>query len=397
MSGETITIIGGGPSGMTLAWWLVEQGIPVTLLEREPEVPRDMRASTFHPATLDLLAPSGLSHELLARGTEVSRWQYLIHGTGETAIFDMACLADVTEFPFRLQCEQFQLTELLADRLTQHPLCDIRFGVAFVDCHQDATGVDVSVIERGREASIRCDWLLAADGAKSGVRKALEQTFDGQVFSKTSITLVIDYDFARDIPGLLGVNYVWLPNAHYSLMQLRDSWRFTYSPDQNQSVDDALTDEVARSHVAQVSATAAAAPITAKNHYILHQRCLERFRVDRVVFLGDSAHLNSPAGGMGMNSGIHDAYCLAQHMAEVWRGADATLLDRYDRRRRTIARDEVQRLSAKNYARHRETREAERAKIWSELQAITTDPNRHRDYLLDSSMIRSRQIEQTID
>ena len=101
MTGETITIVGGGPSGMTLAWWLVEQGIPVTLLEREPEVPHDMRASTFHPATLDLLAPSGLSHELLARGTEVSRWQYLIHATGETAIFDMACLADVTEFPFR--------------------------------------------------------------------------------------------------------------------------------------------------------------------------------------------------------------------------------------------------------------------------------------------------------
>ena len=397
MTGETITIIGGGPSGMTLAWWLVEQGIPVTLLEREPEVPHDMRASTFHPATLDLLAPSGLSHELLARGTEVSRWQYLIHATGETAIFDMACLADVTEFPFRLQCEQFQLTELLAKRLSQHPLCDIRFSVEFVDCHQDASGVDVSVIDQGREASIRCDWLLAADGAKSGVRKALGQTFEGQVFSKTSITLVIDHDFPSDIPGLLGVNYVWLPNTHYSLMQLRDSWRFTYSPAQDQRVEDALTDEVARSHVAQVSSAAAAAPITAKNYYTLHQRCLERFRVGRVIFLGDSAHLNSPAGGMGMNSGIHDAYCLAEHLVAVWQGADASLLDRYDRRRRTIARDEVQRLSAKNYARHRETREAERAKIWTELQAITADPVRQRDYLLDSSMIRSRQIEQTID
>ena len=162
-------------------------------------------------------------------------------------------------------------------------------------------------------------------------------------------------------------------------------------------MDDALSDEVARAHVAQVSTAAAAATITAKNYYTLHQRCLERFRVGRVIFLGDSAHLNSPAGGMGMNSGIHDAYCLAEHIVAVWQGADASLLDRYDRRRRTIARDEVQRLSAKNYARHRETREAERAKIWSELQAITADPDRQREYLLDSSMIRSRQIEQTID
>ena len=63
-------------------------------------------------------------------------------------------------------------------------------------------------------------------------------------------------------------------------MQLRDSWRFTYSPAQDQRVEDALTDEVARSHVAQVSSAAAAAPITAKNYYTLHQRCLERFGSD---------------------------------------------------------------------------------------------------------------------
>ena len=76
-------------------------------------------------------------------------------------------------------------------------------------------------------------------------------------------------------------------------MQLRDTWRFTYSPAQDQRVEDALTEEVARSHVAQVSLQRRSA-ITAKNYYTLHQRCLERFRVGRVVFLGDSAHLNSP-------------------------------------------------------------------------------------------------------
>ena len=97
-----------------------------------------------------------------------------------------------------------------------------------------------------------------------------------------------------------------------------------------------------------------------------------------------------------MNSGIHDAYCLA----DIWLRFGRVLMPHCSIvtiGRRTIARDEVQRLSAKNYARHRETREAERAKIWSELQAITADPIRQRDYLLDSSMIRSRQIEQTID
>ena len=248
-----------------------------------------MRASTFHPATLDLLAPSGLSHELLARGTEVSRWQYLIHATGETAIFDMACLADVTEFPFRLQCEQFS-----SPSYSRNDSLNIRsaiFGSMLslsTVIRTPPVSMLVSSIRDARRLSGVTGYL--ADGAKSGVRKALGQTFEGQVFSKTSITLVIDHDFASDIPGL-GVNYVWLPNTHYSLMQLRDTWRFTYSPAQDQRVEDALTEEVARSHVAQVSAAAAAAPITAKNYYTLHQRCLERFRVGRVVFLGDSAHL----------------------------------------------------------------------------------------------------------
>ena len=121
MSSAPVTIVGAGPSGLTLAWWLIERGHTVTVLEREPAVPKDMRASTFHPATLDLLADSGLADALVARGTMVPEWQYLIHESGERAVFDMACLSDVTAYPFRLQCEQFQLTELLAARLTEHP------------------------------------------------------------------------------------------------------------------------------------------------------------------------------------------------------------------------------------------------------------------------------------
>jgi 3-(3-hydroxy-phenyl)propionate hydroxylase len=123
---------------------------------------------------------------------------------------------------------------------------------------------------------------------------------------------------------------------------------------------------------------------------------MESFRVNRVLFAGDSAHLNSPAGGMGMNSGLHDAQCLVDHLLPVLEGEHDKLMDRYDRRRRTIASDEVQRLSARNYRRHRETDPARRAEIWQELQQTVSDPARMREYLLDASMIRSRQREQEI-
>lgn len=98
-----------------------------------------------------------------------------------------------------------------------------------------------------------------------------------------------------------------------------------------------------------------------------------------------------------MNSGIHDARSLADHLVPILQGSDPSLLARYDRRRRTIAREEVQRLSAKNYARHRETEASKRRLIWQELQDTINDPVKHREYLLDAAMIRSRERELTID
>ena len=394
---STVVIVGAGPSGLTLACWLVNQGVTVSVLEREAAIPKDMRASTFHPATLDLLDESGLASELIQRGTVVPKWQYLIHETGERSVFDMACLDDVTAYPFRLQCEQFQLTELLAARLDKHPLCTLYFSTYFQDAFTKDERVQLHFEDADGPQQGACDWLIAADGASSQVRKSLGLSFEGTVFPKTSITLVMEHPFEEDIPNLLGVNYVWLPDRHYSLMRLRDTWRFTYSPEPGQDTETALSDPVARAHIDRVSPRAAEATIRSRNCYTLHQRCLEQFCHGRILFMGDAAHLNSPAGGMGMNSGIHDARSLADHLLPVLQGESARLLGRYDRRRRIIALEEVQRLSAQNYARHRETNQDKRRVIWDDLQDIVNDPARHRSYLLDAAMIRSREREATIE
>ena len=94
-----------------------------------------------------------------------------------------------------------------------------------------------------------------------------------------------------------------------------------------------------------------------------------------------------------MNSGIHDIHSLVEHLLPVLRGADDVLLDRYSRRRRTIALEEVQRLSARNHRWHRETDPEKRAEIWRELQEVVNDRDKTREFLLNSSMIRSRQRE----
>ncbi|MEM1413193.1 MAG: NAD(P)/FAD-dependent oxidoreductase [Pseudomonadota bacterium] len=393
---ESVTIIGAGPAGLCCALWLVRAGIPVTVLEKETGLPEDMRASTFHPATLDLLDESGISRSLIGQGTRVPKWQYLQHETGERVVFDLSSISDATAHPYRLQVEQFRLTNAIVARLRDEPGFKLLRGAQLTVVEPEGETVRLSYEHNGEMQYDQARWLIAADGAHSVVRKQLGLSFEGSVFPRTSITLVLDHRFQDDTEELLGVNYVWTADGHFSLMRVRDLWRFSFSPRDEENPVEAHDREAAEARLQSVFPKRTPYRIQQLNHYTLHQRCLAAFRRDNVLFCGDAAHLNSPAGGMGMNSGIHDAACLVDHLLPVLAGKDEALLDRYDRRRRTIALEEVQRLSTKNYKRHRETDPERRVAIWDKLQATASDPARQREFLLDSSMIASLRREAEI-
>jgi 3-(3-hydroxy-phenyl)propionate hydroxylase len=390
-------IVGAGPSGLVCALFLVRAGVPVTVLEQGAGLAEDMRASTFHPATLDLLQGTGVVRTLLGQGTRVPRWQYLRHDTSERIIFDLERLADVTAHPYRLQVEQFRLTSAIVERLRDEPLFRLRRGARVTRIEAEDDRVLVRFEENGEDLEEQCRWLIAADGGRSTIRKSMGLAFEGSVFPRTSITLVLDNRFQDQVEGLLGVNYVWTEDGHYSLMRVRDLWRFSFAPLDEDDPVEARETSAAQARLQAVFPRGEPYRIQQLNHYTIQQRCLDSFRHGRVLFCGDSAHLNSPAGGMGMNSGVHDAACLVEHLVPVMEGADPSLLDRYDRRRRRIAQEEVQRISARSYQRHRETDPQRRAEIWRELEETAADPVRHRAYLLETSMIRSREREKEIE
>jgi 3-(3-hydroxy-phenyl)propionate hydroxylase len=392
-----ITITGAGPVGLFAAVMLVNAGYRIRMLEKNEGLALDMRASTFHPATLDLLKPLGLAEPLIARGSIRQSWQYMVHGTKKHAVFDLDSISDLTEHPFRLQCEQFHFSNIAVEHLLGSPLFEIHFGHELLAVQDQGNLVQLQIRGPDGEYQSRTPWLIAADGGRSKVRKHLGLAFDGSVFPTSAVTLVLSHPFQDDIPGLLGINYVWTESGHYSLMQVRDMWRFSYSPDQDQSIEEALSDPVTQWHVHDVFPSTEPYELLQSSYYTLQQRCLESFRFGRILFVGDSAHLSSPVGGLGMNGGIHDAHCLVEHLVPVLQGADDSLLDRYSRRRRTIALEEVHRLSARNYHWHRETDPDKRAEIWRELQDIVNDNEKTRDFLLDSSLIRSRQREKEIE
>lgn len=394
---KPIIIAGAGPVGLYAALLLVREGFRVIVLEKQAGFELNRRASTFHPATLDLLEPLGLTEPLVARGSIFSGWQYMIHGTKNHAVFDLESISDLTSHPYRLQCEQYYFSDLALEILLQSPLFEIRFGHAIVELEEDGGEVCVRAGKPGEEYEQSTPWLIAADGGNSTVRDQLGLAFDGSVLPSTSITLELNHPFQYDIAGLLGVNYVWTETGYYSLIQIRDLWRFTYSPERDQPLPEALSPEAVQAHVQSVFPKLKPYELLHVDHYTLQQRCLASFRTGHVLFVGDAAHLNSPTGGMGMNAGIHDAYCLVEHLLPVLNGEDAALLDRFSRRRQTIALEEIQRLSDRNFRWHRETNPEKRMEIWLELQEIVNDRQKTRDFLLDSSMIRSRWREQQID
>lgn len=395
---DRVLIAGAGPVGLSCALFLTRSGIPVSVYEAESELPEDMRASTFHPATLDVLEDARIVGDLLANGVKCRQWQYRNHVTGECAVFDMEVLRGRTSHPYRLQCEQFRLTRAICSRLGDNRLFNLEFGARVTHAKQTGDGVEIEVEGRDGRRTVRGRYVIGADGAGSRIRKAMGLGFTGETYPITSLTVAVGYPFDKHIEGLLSVNYCWTQNSHFSMMQLKDVWRVGFSPKPGQSLQEALQPEQVQARLQEIHPKEGPYEIVHAGAYTIHRRIADSFRAGRMVLAGDAAHLNSPSGGLGMNSGIHDARDLCDKLAAIiLKGADELLLDRYSQQRRSIALDDVQVRSDRNYRRHRVRGKKQRAEVWDELQRVTGDRRLMIDFLMESSMLRSLEKAERIE
>ncbi len=386
-----VIIVGAGPVGLMTALLLSDQGIEWRLIASEPVLAGDLRASTFHPPTLDLLGRLGLAEPLIAEGLVSPTWQVRLHATGERAEFDLSVIADDTDHPFRLQCEQSRLCAMVLERLQADPKGTLMLGWTVDGVTADETGVAVTarpVDAPGADPqTFRARYLIGADGSRSVVRRAMGIGFEGMTYPETTILATSDFPFQDHLPGLSNVNYVWKDGGTFSLLRLRHLWRCSLYPDQGETIEEALQPEsIAQKLRAIVPEAADRAPMEVRP-YRVHMRIADDYRADRVLLAGDAAHVNSPAGGMGMNGGIHDAAELAATLGEVWRGAPEALLDRYTRRRRPVAEQEMLAQADRNRARMQERDPERRRALLADLQRIAGDRDLAREHLLRTSMI----------
>lgn len=392
---KPVLIAGAGPVGLVAAASLVRQGIPVLVLEAGPGISDEMRASTFHAPTLDMLDDLGAAQEMIRQGIIGPRVQYRMRDQSIIAEFDFGLLADVTRHPYRLQCEQFKLTRILHGLLQQQPLYKIRFNAAVAGAVDHGDSVE-AILEDGTR--IAGSYLIGADGAHSAVRKAADIAFDGFTWPERFLVLSTEFDFASIIPGLADVTYYADPEEWFFLLRVPGVWRAMFPVRAEVSDEEVMTPEFARARFARVVEGRGDYPTRHTTLYRVHQRVAESFRKGRLLLVGDAAHINNPLGGMGLNGGVHDAVNLVGKLARVIRGEAAEdLLDLYDRQRRGVTVEHVQRQTIMNKKNLEAATPEDQADFRHRMAEAAGDPALAHTHLLGMSMISSlRRAEEIV-
>ena len=392
---DRILIVGAGPVGLVTATALVTEGIPVVIFEAEKDIPEDLRASTFHPPTLDFLHRYGITASIIEQGRICPLWQFRDRQEGVVATFDLAALKDETGFPYRVQCEQWKLTRLLRKRLAATPGVEIVFGAKAIDVGQDQDRVRLTVqqADGGKEA-VEGRYLVGADGARSAIRKAVGVAFEGFTMPEAFLSISTPFPYHEVIPELADIAYISDPDEWVTLLRTPTLWRVLFPTHPDETEAEMMAPERIEQRLQSLLPSATPYEVVHKTSYRVHERVVAKYVHGRVILAGDAAHLNNPLGGMGMNGGIHDAINLAGKLIEVWRGRDPSYLDLYERQRRKVALETVQTQALRNKQILSERDPEKREAFYRELRKTADNPKTAFEYLMRSSMIQSlRDIE----
>ena len=391
---DRVIVVGGGPVGLISALSLALRGVPVLVLEGHHELFMDLRAGSFHPPTLEVLEPIGVTEKLLDRGIVVPRWQLRDRKDGVVGTFELSSLLkDETPYPYRLHLEQHKLTPLVYDMLRPIPHVEVRFSSRVTNVTQDDDGVVVTAETPNGTETFEGKWVIGADGGGSVVRKSAGIEFGGFTYPERFALVSTPYDLAQH--GFTDTAYISHPVEWCAVFRLPDEkppglWRFLYGCRPTETEEESLSDENVEARLQAVVPKQGRYETRHKTIYRVHQRVAETFRAGRLVIAGDAAHLNNPIGGFGLNSGLQDAMNLTDKLVGIWRGeVDERELDRYVRQRRTANVEYVQEASIRNKRTLEETDDNVRRQRLDEMRKASQVPALAKEVVMKSSMIAS--------
>ncbi|HEY8608384.1 MAG TPA: FAD-dependent oxidoreductase [Noviherbaspirillum sp.] len=328
-----VVVVGAGPTGLSLGVALASRGHGVVLVDAQGEGRNTSRAAVVHARTLEVLQPYGVADRLVEEGVQSSRFTVRDRDRVLLAIdFD----ALPSPYRYALMVSQARTEQILLERLLALGGKVLRPRRLAALC-QDAHGVAASLDDG---ATLRGHYLVGADGMHSTVREAAGIAFDGGQYAESF--LLADVQMTCSLPpdevvlyfspaGLVVV--APLPGGLHRIVATMENAPETPGVDDLQRLLDARGPARDRAVIRNV---------TWGSRFRVHHRLARRYRAGRILLAGDAAHVHSPAGGQGMNTGIQDAVLLGELLGRVLDGADASLLDNYECQRRAAARHVLQ-------------------------------------------------------
>jgi 3-(3-hydroxy-phenyl)propionate hydroxylase len=390
-----ILVAGGGPVGFITALALARQGLPVHLFEAETLINDMPRAATTHAATLEMLAGLGMVEEVIERGYVEPLFRIWDRASNSiTAEFDFGILKDETPYPFAVQCEQHKLAAMALRRLRDYPHATVEFSARITALEQFADRVEATVESADGTRRIAGSYLIGSDGGRSTVRKGLGIDFDGYTHPERFMILTTTDDLGIKYPGCTR-NYITSPDAWFSVFKVSGDergplWRVLSATRPEQTDEQLMNPDATERRLQDFIPKQSAYDIVHRNLYNVHQRVAASFRKGRVFLAGDSAHVNNPLGGLGLNFGIHDSMEVTTLLGKVIRReAPESILDEYDLHRRPLNVEFVQEQTIANKKRMEEKDPAARQKDQDQLRRTAEDPALHRAYVRRASLLES--------
>ena len=330
-----VIIIGAGPTGLSLACQFIRYGIDFVVVEKNDTVTPFSKAIGVQARTLEIYDQLGLAQAAIERGTIASRVRLVEGGEvrGEMHLSNFG--KDLSEFPYMLMLEQSKNEELLYEFVKSHHR-DVLWKTELESFSQDENGVTAQIkTVDGESQTIKAKYLVGCDGAKSIVRHGLGLTFEGSTFERLFYVADarVDWDLPHDALHVCLAREVFVA---FFPMPGEDRYRIigTFPESKNEEQGEVLYEEIEREIKEQAKLKLEISDVRWFSLYKVHSRRVNKFSEGRCFLAGDSAHIHSPAGAQGMNTGIQDAYNLAWKIALVVKGhAEPALLDTYNEER----------------------------------------------------------------
>ena len=319
----SVLVVGAGPTGLLLAYELILAGADVLIVDKATKRSGQSKALTLQPRSVEILHSRGLLGGLLDKAPRLPAG----HFAGLPVPLDYTALD--TRFPYQLGSPQLRIEQLLEDHLDQ----GVRRGLELTALRQDESGVDARFADG---TTIRADWVVGCDGARSAVRRLSGIGFpgrDGRFTAVVADVVISGVQAGWQLPSLVPRD-----GAVMTLVPLEDGVHralFTGPEQQTLPKEHPVThEEVAAALHAWYGDDVVLRELRYASRFTDAARQADRYRTGRVFVAGDAAHIHSPTGGQGMNLGLQDAFNLGWKLGAVERGdADDELLDSYHEER----------------------------------------------------------------